>query len=155
MNHILESDSERATFELGERLARALASGDVVLLEGELGAGKTSLVRGLASGLGIDHREISSPTFTIVHEHEFPGGTLYHIDAYRLSGVEELETIAWDAIVDDPQGIVVCEWPQRIAAAVGDGTIRMLLRHVGPQQRDIEVRSSGDDAGRFESALGF
>ncbi len=154
MNHILESDSERATFELGERLARALASGDVVLLEGELGAGKTSLVRGLASGLGIDHREISSPTFTIVHEHEFAGGTLYHIDAYRLSGVEELETIAWDAIVDDPQGIVVCEWPQRIAAAVGDGTIRMLLRHVGPQHRDIEVRSSDDDSDRFEAVLG-
>ena len=155
MNHVVESNSEEATYETGVRLAGALRSRDMILLEGELGAGKTALVRGLASGLGIDRREVSSPTFTIVHEYEFTGGTLYHVDAYRLNGVDELEAIAWDAIVKDPQGIVVCEWPQRIAAAVGSGTLLVKLRHVGPQQRDIEVHISGDDARRFESALGF
>ena len=98
MNAIHASRSEQDTFDAGVRIGAALRPGDMVLLEGELGAGKTSMVRGIAEALGIERRAVSSPTFTIVHEHGFEGGTMYHIDAYRLSGVEELEAVGWEAL---------------------------------------------------------
>ncbi|MEE2719007.1 MAG: tRNA (adenosine(37)-N6)-threonylcarbamoyltransferase complex ATPase subunit type 1 TsaE [Planctomycetota bacterium] len=154
MSAIHASRSEQDTFDAGVRIGAALRPGDMVLLEGELGAGKTAMVRGIAQALGIERRAVSSPTFTIVHEHGFDGGTMYHIDAYRLSGVEELEAVGWEAIMDDPGRIVVCEWPQRIAEAVESGVLRVELRHVGPQERDIMLHASDDGgAARFASIL--
>ena len=106
------TESEEQTSAVARELAGGLAAGDVVLLEGNLGAGKTAFVRGLADGLGIDISEVSSPTFTLVHEYRGGRLTLYHVDLYRLDraatedlGLEEL------GVAD---GVLAVEWPDRL-----------------------------------------
>ena len=102
--------SEAETTALAKDLARSLVAGDVLLLSGNLGAGKTAFVRGLAEGLGLDPEEVSSPTFTLVHEYRGGTLTLYHADLYRLDraatddlGLEELQ-----------RGVLAIEWPDRL-----------------------------------------
>src|SRR5688500_9795147 len=104
--------SEQETANIAKAFAAELVAGDILLLSGNLGAGKTAFVRGLAEGLGIDSREVSSPTFTLVHEYRGGRLTLYHVDLYRLDraatddlGLEEL------GIHD---GVVAIEWPDRL-----------------------------------------
>ena len=104
--------SEQETAAVAQALAGQLAAGDVVLLSGNLGAGKTAFVRGLAEGLGIDPLEVSSPTFTLVHEYRGGRLTLYHVDLYRLDraatddlGLDEL------GVAD---GVLAIEWPDRL-----------------------------------------
>jgi tRNA threonylcarbamoyladenosine biosynthesis protein TsaE len=102
--------SEAETTALAKDLARSLVAGDVLLLSGNLGAGKTAFVRGLAEGLGLDPEEVSSPTFTLIHEYRGGTLTLYHADLYRLDraatddlGLEELQ-----------RGVLAIEWPDRL-----------------------------------------
>jgi tRNA threonylcarbamoyladenosine biosynthesis protein TsaE len=111
--HITSSEADTAA--VARRLASRLAPGDVLLVSGNLGAGKTAFVRGLAEGLGIDPAEVSSPTFTLVHEYR--GGRLafYHADLYRLEkgrtedlGLEELASAA---------GVLAVEWPDRLTGS--------------------------------------
>ena len=104
--------SEQETTEVAKTLSAELRAGDVILLSGDLGAGKTAFVRGLAEGLAIDPMEVSSPTFTLVHEYRGGRLTLYHVDLYRLDraatgdlGLEELG-------VGD--GVLAIEWPDRL-----------------------------------------
>jgi tRNA threonylcarbamoyladenosine biosynthesis protein TsaE len=106
--HITRSEAETAA--LASDLAVTLSPGDVVLVSGNLGAGKTAFVRGLAEGLGIEPEDVSSPTFTLVHEYRGGRLTLYHADLYRLEkaatddlGLEELHT-----------GVLAIEWPDRL-----------------------------------------
>jgi tRNA threonylcarbamoyladenosine biosynthesis protein TsaE len=106
------SHSERETAAIAKALAAELRAGDVLLLSGNLGAGKTAFVRGLAEGLGVDPREVSSPTFTLVHEYRGGRLTLYHVDLYRLDraatedlGLEELGV---------RDGVLAIEWPDRL-----------------------------------------
>lgn len=116
---MLQSTSPEQTEIIGETLARVLRPGDVLTLDGPLGAGKTRLVRGIAAGLGVAVGEVSSPTFVIVAEHAGRGGVrLAHVDAYRLSGPEDLESVGWDR-VQDGDAIVVVEWGERVATALG------------------------------------
>jgi tRNA threonylcarbamoyladenosine biosynthesis protein TsaE len=100
-----------------ERLARSLAeelkAGDVLLLSGDLGAGKTTFVRGLAAGLGIDPAEVSSPTFTIVHEYRGGRLTLYHADLYRLERTATEDVGLEEMGVRD--GVLAIEWPERLS----------------------------------------
>jgi len=105
------TSSEAETASIARELAATLAPGDVVLLSGNLGAGKTAFVRGLAEGLGIDGEEVSSPTFTLVHEYRSGRLPLYHVDLYRLEraashdlGLEELHN-----------GVLAIEWPDRLS----------------------------------------
>jgi tRNA threonylcarbamoyladenosine biosynthesis protein TsaE len=104
--------SEDETASLARDLAATLRAGDVLLLSGNLGAGKTAFVRGLAAGLGIDPHDVSSPTFTLVHEYRGGRLTLYHVDLYRLEraatedlGLEELGA---------RDGVLAIEWPDRL-----------------------------------------
>lgn len=108
--HTTRSEPETAT--VAKALAEELRAGDILLLSGNLGAGKTAFVRGLAEGLGIDAREVSSPTFTLVHEYRGGRLTLYHVDLYRLDraatddlGLEELGV---------RDGVLAIEWPDRL-----------------------------------------
>ncbi len=108
----METHSEEETQQIAHDLASRLKAGDVVLLAGPLGAGKTAFVRGLAAGLGIDSAEVSSPTFTLVHEYRGGRLTLYHVDLYRLErtasddlGLEEM------GVAD---GVLAIEWPDRL-----------------------------------------
>ena len=103
--------SEAETIAVARDLARELSPGDVLLLTGNLGAGKTAFVRGLAEGLGIDPDEVSSPTFTLVHEYRGGRLPLYHVDLYRLE-----RAAAEDLGLDDLHGgVLAVEWPDRLA----------------------------------------
>jgi tRNA threonylcarbamoyladenosine biosynthesis protein TsaE len=116
--------SEQETAAIANALAEELHAGDVLLLSGNLGAGKTAFVRGLAEGLGIDPREVSSPTFTLVHEYRGGRFALYHVDLYRLDraatddlGLDELGA---------RDGVVAIEWPDRLTHPIeGARTIRI------------------------------
>ena len=105
--------SEDETAGVAGELAAALKAGDVILLCGNLGAGKTAFVRGLASGLGIDPGEVSSPTFTLVHEYRGGRLTLYHADLYRLERIATEDIGLEEMGVAD--GVLAIEWPYRLA----------------------------------------
>ena len=151
MKVTLRTSTEKETIDAGVRLASCLQSLDLVCLEGELGSGKTCLVRGVGIGLGLDPRAISSPTFTIAHVHDHAGGTLYHLDAYRLGGIEDLETIGWDEMRSDAKGLVICEWGSRLAEAFPRDRIEIRLQHEGQQERGIELIAPDEWSSRFKS----
>ena len=108
--------SEDETADLARELAAALNAGDVILLSGNLGAGKTAFVRGLASGLGLDPEDVSSPTFTLVHEYRGGRLTLYHADLYRLERIATEDIGLEEMGVAD--GVLAIEWPDRLAHAM-------------------------------------
>lgn len=133
--------NESQTLELGRRLAALLRPGDVVALVGELGAGKTRFVRGVAAGLGIDPDRTHSPTYVLANVYENDRGLrLTHVDAYRLSGAGELEELGWDRL-DDGESIVIVEWADRLGEAVAkDGNaIRVQIEHLGPEERSVSI----------------
>jgi tRNA threonylcarbamoyladenosine biosynthesis protein TsaE len=105
--------SEEETAAVARALAAQLQAGDVLLLSGQLGAGKTAFVRGLAEGLGVDSEDVSSPTFTLVHEYRGGRLTLYHADLYRLEKVATVELGLEEMGVAD--GVLAIEWPDRLA----------------------------------------
>lgn len=103
---------EEETIEVGREIARRLPPGATVHLVGDLGAGKTTLARGIATGLGADPREVSSPSFAIVHEYPVPGGVVHHIDGYRLSeNPHEWFEIGIPELLSGP-GVKLIEWPK-------------------------------------------
>jgi tRNA threonylcarbamoyl adenosine modification protein YjeE len=150
----LRTASEEQTMALAARIAEALLPGDIVTLDGPLGAGKTCFVRGLARGLGIDPAQVSSPTFIIRQEYDGPDVTLTHIDGYRVTGPDELETIGWDELLDCSETIVVIEWPSRLDSAVADRvTLAVTFEHISAGQRELTVEWSETDRSRFEKAF--
>lgn len=114
--------SEKETFNLGIQLARLIDPGRAVSLEGDLGAGKTALVKGIAEGLGIEDT-ITSPTFTLVNTYE-GDVTLHHFDVYRIDDPEELFYIGWDEYFN-PNDICVVEWGDRVLELLPEDTIRI------------------------------
>lgn len=133
---MLETSSESETAAAGERLGRELRAGDVVLLYGDLGAGKTAFVRGMARGVGADPDQVSSPTFTIVQEYAGPSVTLYHVDLYRLEGAEIDDLGLEDLVSGD--GIVAIEWAERWKGRPDDA-IDVRIDDGGEDQRRITI----------------
>jgi tRNA threonylcarbamoyladenosine biosynthesis protein TsaE len=136
-NHATETvtHSEAETAAIGTRLAQDLQSptGTVIHLFGDLGAGKTAFVRGLASGLGLDPDEVSSPTFTLIQEYRGKGVVpLFHVDLYRLAGAEVAD-LELDALAND--GIVAIEWADRLPAT-------------DPRAIIVRIEDAGDDERR-------
>ena len=108
------SNSEDETFELGVRFGQGLSGGEVLLLNGSLGAGKTVLVKGIAHALGLDQEDVTSPSFTLVNPHH-GRLLLYHIDLYRLDeGVAAAHAVDLDEILTDENAVVVIEWAERM-----------------------------------------
>lgn len=141
-HHLSRDESE--TEAIAATLAESLAPGTVLALEGDLGAGKTRFVRGLARGLGHDPHAVSSPTFVIEHRHASPGAIpLVHIDAYRLGGPEDLEALGWDELLASGQAIVAVEWPSRIAAALPARRVTVRLCDAGDGRRTIDIQREG------------
>ena len=128
------SRSDAETEAIGAALAARLGPGARVFLYGELGAGKTAFVRGLATGLGVDPDDVSSPTFTLVQEYRgrLP---LYHVDLYRLASAE-VDDLGLDALAAD--GVLAIEWAERMPRADA-GAIHVRLEHAGDDQRRIVV----------------
>ena len=132
---IITTQSEDETSAAGEQLGSALAGGDVVLLYGDLGAGKTAFVRGLALGLGAPASEVSSPTFTLVQEYR-GRVTLYHVDLYRLEPKEVDDLGLEELVLGD--GVVAIEWAERWPDAPAPAW-EVRLSHEGDEKRRIKV----------------
>ena len=128
--------SAAETRALGEKLAGRLQPGDVLLLEGDLGAGKSELTRGIAKGLGVTET-VTSPSFTILNVYESGRCPLYHFDWYRLESVEELYELGMDEYLGG-DGIAVVEWPGRCPDAVPEGAVRIRMTAAGENERMIE-----------------
>ncbi len=130
------SASEADTRAVAARLAATIAPGAVLLLSGDLGVGKTAFVRGLAEGLGLDGGEVTSPTFTLVHEYRGGRLPLIHVDLYRLD-TADLDEIGLDADLAG-RGAVAVEWPERLARVIR-GALRVEIRDEGDDRRRIRV----------------
>ncbi|MCI2106253.1 MAG: tRNA (adenosine(37)-N6)-threonylcarbamoyltransferase complex ATPase subunit type 1 TsaE [Intestinimonas sp.] len=134
--------SEQETEQLGAKLAGLTGAGAVVAFTGDLGAGKTAFVRGMARGLGIPER-VTSPTFTIVNEYEGGRLPLFHFDMYRLASAEELFDIGWDDYLARG-GICAVEWSENVAEALGADGIRVDIRRgEGDCERVISITGPG------------
>ena len=132
--------SEEETVALGERLARALPARGVVLLTGNLGAGKTTLAKGIVSGLGAAPAdEVSSPTFTLIHE--YGDGRVYHVDLYRLEEPRELATLGLEELFDR-DALVLIEWGERFARFLPAERTEIRIRALDRDEREIEVIQS-------------
>lgn len=136
MNHT--SNSENDTRAIAAALAPTLAAGAVVLLSGDLGAGKTAFVRGLAEGLKLDPDEVTSPTFTLVHEYRGGRLPLIHVDLYRLDRAE-LDEIGLDQDLA-AQGVTAVEWAERLVRAI-PGAVVVKILDQGEDRRSIEINS--------------
>ncbi len=134
--------SEAETIALGERLARELPPRGVVLLIGNLGAGKTTLAKGIVNGLGAAAPdEVSSPTFTLIHE--YGEGRVYHVDLYRLDEPREVATLGLEEIFER-DGLVLIEWGERFPRLLPANRTEIRIRSVGDEEREIEVRQTWD-----------
>ena len=139
---IVTTSSEKETMELGRKIGGLLGPGDVVALTGSLGSGKTTLVKGLASGLGIgDVREVRSASFLLVAEYKarIP---IYHFDAYRLEGAGEMYDLGCDEIFWG-DGVSVVEWADRVEECLPENCLRISMHIEGPASRRITVSSRG------------
>lgn len=140
----LRSDSPSDTRRIGERIGRRLRAGDVVLLSGELGTGKTVLAQGIGRGLGVAD-PIKSSSFVIMNE--YPGRVrLYHADLYRLESPEQVAELALDELASD--GALVVEWPERAPAEMPAEHLLVALAYDGARGRSIQVEARG---GRYEA----
>lgn len=123
----------------GEAIGRALPPGAVVTLEGELGAGKTTLAKAIVRGLGVEE-PASSPTYSLVHHYHGRRGPVYHLDCYRLRDPDEAADLDWETLLRDGDAVIV-EWPERAGAWVPPATHRFLLAHLAdPARRALERR---------------
>lgn len=136
----IESKSEAQTIALGRRLGQILLPGDCIAIRGELGAGKTRLVRGIVDGLGHDASAVSSPTFVVMNEYDDPRARLpvVHMDAYRLIGDEELANAGWDRLFDGVT-IVIVEWAERIASSLPANRFDITIEHDSAHARRLFI----------------
>jgi tRNA threonylcarbamoyladenosine biosynthesis protein TsaE len=139
--------SAAETQAAGADLAARLQGGDVLLLRGDLGAGKTTFTQGIARGLGV-RGAVQSPTFTLIAEYDAPrlgrSGQLVHIDLYRLGGAAQLDSIGLDEYLDRDDCVVVIEWPDRADVATFPAHWSVQLRISGDDQREITIREPGN-----------
>ena len=130
------TQSESETSAVGRDLARSLSAGAVVLLSGDLGAGKTAFVRGLAEGLGIDPGAVSSPTFTLIQEYRGGRLPLHHVDLYRLQPIE-VDDLGLDELTLEG-GVTAIEWPDRLPRGFPDA-VRVRIDHGDGDTRVISI----------------
>jgi tRNA threonylcarbamoyladenosine biosynthesis protein TsaE len=134
--------SETETMELGRTLGQGLAGGELILLEGELGLGKTVFARGIAEGLGIAPEEVTSPSFTLVNE--YGGGRLlmYHLDLYRIERPDETGTLGLEELLASG-GVVVVEWGERLDPRYQRDALVVRFHDIGEGSRRIDLFSAG------------
>ncbi len=130
---VFESNSVSDTIAFGKQFAEKLNSGDIVCLEGDLGAGKTHFVKGVASYFGIDKSTVNSPTFTLINEYHGKI-SVYHFDCYRLKSEQEaLEIGAEEYLFGD--GVSIIEWPSKIKNLIPEDSIKIKIKHKGDSKR--------------------
>jgi len=146
-NFETKSASVEATKAIGEALGILTQPGDYICLEGELGAGKTVFVQGLARGMGVSDQYVTSPTFAIVNEHR-GRLILYHIDLYRLSGTDDLTDIGFSEYPG--AGVAAVEWPERAAGLLPEERLDVRLEYNGEEARRLIFEARGE---RHEALL--
>ena len=128
------------TIGLGRELASKLKDLRMVILHGDLGAGKTTLVKGIAEGLNTASRDdVTSPTFTLIHEYRGPDVTLYHVDLYRIETERELETLGLDELFADDGNLVLIEWGEKLPRFVAECDAEIRIERMGESERRISV----------------
>ena len=137
MKGSFEVDSVEATWALARELAAELKPGDVVCLEGDLGAGKTTFTQGLAAALGVKGR-VTSPTFCIVQEHRGGRNFLVHMDLYRLNGEDDVVAIGWEDYLAEG-AILAVEWPERAGGLIPPNARHVRFRHLGEEKRTVAI----------------
>ena len=140
------TESVEETYALGTQLAAELDAGAVLALYGDLGTGKTHLVKGIAKGLGLDPATVRSPTFTILHTYDEGRRPLYHFDAYRVQTPDEFVELGFEEYVHG-DGITCIEWADRVEDLLPPHTLHLTLSHVDAHRRRIGMRSPDGDAG--------
>ena len=134
------SPNERATFDLGVRIGTQLSGGEILLLSGPLGAGKTMLVKGIAHAIGLDEEDVTSPSFTLVNPHQ-GRLLLYHIDLYRLDeGASAAHAVDLDEILTDQSAVVIIEWGERLGRyPLPAGVWQVSISGDGDSPRQISI----------------
>jgi tRNA threonylcarbamoyladenosine biosynthesis protein TsaE len=139
MTREFTTHSAEETIALGRELASLLAPPKLVLLRGDLGAGKTTLVKGIAEGFhAAAEEDVTSPTFTLVHEYRGPSATLYHIDLYRVDTPRELETLGLDDMMGD-NSVLLIEWGDKFPRFERERDVEIALERVSENERKIRV----------------
>ena len=135
----LTTHSAEETVAFGRTLAELLSPPKIVLLRGDLGAGKTTLVKGIAEGFqAASEEDVTSPTFTLVHEYRGPRANLYHIDLYRIDTPRQLETLGLDDLVA-PNSVLLIEWGEKFPRFVHERDVEIALESVGENSRHIRI----------------
>ena len=133
--------SEQETITLGRSLAQLLAPPKLVLLRGDLGAGKTTLVKGIAAGFGSGEEEdVTSPTYTLVHEYRGQRANLYHIDLYRVDTPRQLETLGLDDLISS-NSVLLIEWGEKFLRFERDWNVEISLDRIGETDRRIRIKT--------------
>jgi tRNA threonylcarbamoyladenosine biosynthesis protein TsaE len=133
--------SAEETIALGRKLAATLKDARIVILSGDLGAGKTTLVKGIAEGLqAASQEDVTSPTFTLIHEFHGPEVSLYHVDLYRIETERELATLGLDELFAEKDNLVVLEWGEKFPRLVRERDVEIAIERRGELERKISVR---------------
>jgi tRNA threonylcarbamoyladenosine biosynthesis protein TsaE len=137
----ITTHSAEETVAFGRTLADCLAPPKLVLLRGDLGAGKTTLVKGIAEAFhAAEQEEVTSPTFTLVHEYRGPQASLYHIDLYRVDTPRQLETLGLDDLISE-NSVLLVEWGEKFARFTSARDVEIILERIGENDRRIQVNS--------------
>ncbi len=141
MTRVFTTTSPQETIALGKELAASLAPPKLVLLRGDLGAGKTTLVKGIAEGFeAASQNDVTSPTFTLIHEYRGPSATLYHIDLYRVDTQRELETLGLDDLMDE-RSVLLIEWGDKFERFERERDVEVALERISENERLIKLIS--------------
>ncbi len=140
----IETHSSEETIERGREIGTPLKAPALILLSGDLGAGKTTLTKGIVSGLGAAREEdVTSPTFTLVHKYE-NGTRVYHVDLYRVVSFQDFETLGLEDVFSE-QAIVIVEWSEKFALRTDWPVVRIHLEHVAEDTRRISIEDANAD----------
>lgn len=132
------SHSPEQTQAIAANLAKTLRGGECIALDGDLGAGKTQFVRGLVAGLGGDPRAVSSPTFVLLNVYPTPRLKVFHLDAYRVSGADDLEAIGFSELLEQG-GVVIVEWADRVRSLLPPKCIDIRIEPTAQNSREIHL----------------
>ena len=137
------TNSAEETISLGRKLAKEMLPPKLVLLRGDLGAGKTTIVKGIAEAFeAASQDDVTSPTFTLIHEYRGPEVSVYHIDLYRIETERELATLGIEELIADERNLVLIEWGEKFARLVRDRDVEIAIERTGEEERRVVVSGS-------------
>ena len=143
MTRDFTSHSAEDTVKLGRQLAELLRNAHVVLLRGDLGAGKTTLVKGIAEGFGAAHADdVTSPTFTLIHEYRGPDRDVYHIDLYRLEKPGELDSLGLEDLMLEERNLLLIEWGEKFPRILKQKDAEIVIRRVEHDERRVRLTTA-------------